>query len=78
MSILGTWGSAATATGSTVQSLSPVSQCGSMVFEVFVATAVSTPFNVGSTTSNSLSINVSATAGTLEKYTCKVSFFAVA
>jgi hypothetical protein len=78
MSITGTWGSAATATGSTTQSMSAVAECGSYIFEVFVATAVSPAFNVGTTTSNSLSINVSASAGTLDKYTCKVSFFAVA
>jgi hypothetical protein len=77
--ITGTWGSAATATKAKSHYLINISgSCGAYIWDISTDSAVSPAFTVSTTTSNSLSINVTTTGGVLDLNngaSCRVSFY---
>jgi hypothetical protein len=71
-----TWGSVVSASNTTGHRIGKATGCGGYLWDVTKNIAVSSSFELLTTTSNTLTISATATVGVPDPYSCTVSFYA--
>jgi hypothetical protein len=74
--VTGTWGSDVSASNTTDHRIGKATGCGGYLWDITKNIAVSSSFQLLTTTSNTLSITATATVGVPDPYSCTVSFYA--